>query len=480
MEVYEVAYLFLGIATIVAAGTIINYSRVRSKASQDPEIRKAFRPLYLFGFGLAIYGLGALLTYFSLADYITLWSAESFITGYNPFINYYYLFYTLTLIELIFLSIAAAMILQQRIIAVFMILLTTISYLLMFNAILNIEEFRVSDVSEFYVSFGSVLMIITIAAVAALFMWIAFQTKRSTSFALGYALTFQVLAVPRLMLDRMLDTIIPSELIIAISMGALIGPAMIAFAFLRPDQKISAELLGYGASFAAPVYIIIALIVSGLIYNLQIALTASSGAIAAALGAAIASYSYGRWRENKQLPTALLFFIFTFFTAGLFIGILGNVVPDIMPYITGTYIDLVASSLALIIFAVVAFLAAGYRTAASIPFFIYIPTIILIVQQYPDPIDQAFLAYWYLGLAVMILFFIPVILFSITWRRMKVAGAPGRSRPLGMAIGLLLYVLIRFPLLLMDFPFMDPGYGLVVSSFIVFWLSITGRLERNQ
>jgi hypothetical protein len=45
MEVYEIAYVFLGLATLVAAGTIINYSHKRSVASPDPEIKKAFRPL---------------------------------------------------------------------------------------------------------------------------------------------------------------------------------------------------------------------------------------------------------------------------------------------------------------------------------------------------------------------------------------------------------------------------------------------------
>jgi Na+/proline symporter len=78
----------------------------------------------------------------------------------------------------------------------------------------------------------------------------------------------------------------------------------------------------------------------------------------------------------------------------------------------------------------------------------------------------------------MALFFLPVVLFAGAWRRMSKAGSPGKMRPLGMSIGLLIYIAIRFTFLLLEFPFLDPGYGLVVVGFAVLWLSITGRLDR--
>lgn len=472
MEVYEIAYLFLGLATMVAAGTIINYSRKRSVASPDPEIKKAFRPLYLFAIGLLIFGLGVFLTFFVINGNISIWAPNSFINDYNPYLRDYSLFYVFTLIELFFLIISASMILKQRLLGVIMLGMILIAYLLWFNSVLLIEATRVSSFAESLINLGSILSVIILGANATLFTWIAYDTKRSTSLSLGYAMILQVFAVPRLF------SVIPLAFTLVISVLALMGPAMIAFAFLRPDQKISAELLGYGASFAAPVYIIIALAITGLIGNLQIAVTAIAGAIAIMFAAGTTSYTYGRWRETKQLPTALLMIIFAAFSAGQLIGMFGSL--GILDPITGVYFDLVASSFALIVFTVVAFLAAGYRTSASIPVIIYIPTILLMVQSYPDPVSQAFLNYWYLGLIVMILFFLPVILFSITWRRMKIAGASGRSRPLGMAIGLLIYIVIRFPLLLIEFPFLDPGYGLVVAAFLIFWLSITGRLERAK
>ncbi|MFW9960535.1 MAG: hypothetical protein ACFFDV_05925 [Candidatus Thorarchaeota archaeon] len=470
MEVYEIAYLFLGLATLVAAGTIINYSRKRSAATSDPDIKAAFRPLYLFAIGLIIFGIGAVLTFFVLGEWLTVFPVNSFVYQYNPYLNQYYLFYTFTLIELFFLSIAAGIILKQRLIMVFMIVMIFVAFILAFDSILIVEDMRSSNVAELYINFGNILSILILFATAVLFSWIAYDTKRSTSLALGYAMIVQVLAVPRLY------ALLPVEVIIGISILALMGPAMIAFAFLRPDQKISGELIGYGASFALPVILIISLVTTGAIADLQVVIIAIFGAIAVMFAAGTASYTYGRWRETRATPTALLMIIFSSFAVGQAVGMFGNI--GVFTTITGVYFDLVASSFALIIFTVVAFLAAGYRTSASIPVIIYIPTIILIIQRFPDPVSVAFLTYWYLGMTVMTLFFLPVILFSITWRRMKKAGAAGRSRPLGMALGLLIYILIRFPLLLLEFPNLDPGYGLVAAAFVVFWLSITGRLER--
>jgi hypothetical protein len=474
MEVYEIAYLFLGFATLVAAGTIINYSRKRSAATSDPEIKRAFWPLYLFGFGLIIFGIGAMLTFLILSGLLSVFPTTSFVFLYHPYVNDYYAYYVFTLIELIFLSIASGIILRQRLITVFMVVMIVAAFLLMFNAILTIQAYRISTVADLFINFGNILSILILAANAMLFLWIAYDTRRSTSWALGYAMIVQILAVPRLyeyLLSLGLDIVV-----LAITVLALMGPAMIAFAFLRPEQKISAELLGYGASFAGPVVVFGSLLATGLIANPLVVGLAVLGAIAIALAAGTASYTYGRWRETRQLPTALLMVIFASLTAGQVIGMLGSFQATLGVWTV--YFDFIATSFALAVFTTVAILAAGYRTAASLPFFIYLPTVILIAQQYDAPISEAFLTYYYLGFPVMALFFVPVILFASAWRRMSKAGSPGRMRPLGMSIGLLIYIAIRFTFLLLEFPFLDPGYGLVVVGYAVLWLSITGRLDR--
>ncbi|MGY5859996.1 MAG: hypothetical protein RTU63_11555 [Candidatus Thorarchaeota archaeon] len=474
MEVYEIAYLFIGLATLVASGTIIDYSRKRSAASPDPEIKKAFRPLYLFAFGLIIFAIGALLTYYELLVQVPWIQIETFGEQADTF---YYLLYYLTLGELFFFAIAAAMIMQQRLIGIFMILMILVAYLLMFNAIIELERWRVSTIADFYVNFGYVLSIIIFAAVAVLFSWIAWDTRRSTSLALGFAMIVQVLAVPGLY------SILAVEWIIVISAFALMGPAMIAFAFLRPDQKISGELLGYGASFAGPV-LILASLVATLTVDISVIIIVALGALGVMLATGTTAYLYGRWRETKQMPTGLMLLAFVGFALGQIVGLMGSI-----GVITGGlpgYIELIAIGFSLSVFAVVAIFAAGYRSAGLIPLIIYIPAAIFIGQGYTLGlgIAEAVLEYVWILIPLIIIFFLPVILFFRTWKSMQKAGASGRSRPLGLAIGLLLYILIRIPLMLFEqevgaFLGFDVSYALVSISFIVFWLSITGRMERS-
>ncbi|TFH10033.1 MAG: hypothetical protein E4H14_03305 [Candidatus Thorarchaeota archaeon] len=473
MEVYEIAYLFLGLATLVAAGTIINYSRKRSAATTDPEIKKAFRPLYLFAIGLIIFAIGAILTYYEIlvgVPFIQI--PEVIVIGTN-----YYLLYYITLVELVFFAISAAIIMQQRIIGLFMIIMIFVAYLLMFNAIIILEASRVSSTAQSYIDFGYVLTMIIFGAVAFLFSWIAYDTRRSTSLALGYAMIVQVLAVPGLY------SILAPELIIAISAFSLMGPAMIAFAFLRPDQKISGELVGYGASFAGPVLIIASLVATQTV-DLLIITIVSFGALGVMLATGTTAYLYGRWRETKQMPTGLMLFGFVGFAVGQIIGLMGSigVIPGALP----GYVEIIAIGFSLSVFAVVAIFAAGYRSAGLIPLVVFIPAAIFIGQGYPQGlgIADAVLQYIWILIPLIIIFFLPVILFFRAWKSMQRTGTSGRSRPLGLAIGLLLYILIRIPLMLFEQEVgaiigFDASYAFVSVSFIVFWLSITGRMERS-
>jgi hypothetical protein len=62
---------------------------------------------------------------------------------------------------------------------------------------------------------------------------------------------------------------------------------------------------------------------------------------------------------------------------------------------------------------------------------------------------------------------------------MKKQSAPGRLRPLGIAVGILLFLVIKIPFLLLALPGIDPGYALVTVSFLVSWMALTGRLDRT-
>ncbi|MCK4567788.1 MAG: hypothetical protein KAU48_10820, partial [Candidatus Thorarchaeota archaeon] len=101
MGIYETTQLYLGLATIVAALTIIYYSRVKS-ATMDEESRKAFRPLYVVAIGLVAFAIGALATFLEET------------LGFAFLIETYYAYYVAEAVEVIILGIAAAMILKAR------------------------------------------------------------------------------------------------------------------------------------------------------------------------------------------------------------------------------------------------------------------------------------------------------------------------------------------------------------------------------
>ncbi|MFW9844274.1 MAG: hypothetical protein ACFFEV_06850 [Candidatus Thorarchaeota archaeon] len=480
MEIYEIAYLFLGLATFVAAWTIINYSRKRSAATSDPDIKKAFRPLYIFAVGLIVFAIGCIMTFWELYIQIPWLQIEA---AGEPVDTFYYTLYIVILVQLTFFAISASIIMQQKLIGIFMEIMLGIAYLLMFNAILIFEEERVSNIARSYIQLGNVLTMIIFAAVAILFAWIAWDTRRSTSMSLAYAMGAQALAVPIPALLSLIPTnpdlyTIPvTNYSTAISMIALMGPAMIAFAFLRPDQKISGELLGYGAAFAAPAIVLASLISTAMIPDIMTIIISVFGVIAIMFASGTASYTYGRWRETKQTPTALLMMSFAAFTIGQAVGMLGSI--GTLDPLLSVYIDFFVSSFALTLFCSVAILSAGYRTASAFPWFIYIPAIVLIMQLYPAPIYIAFLTYVYLAVPTMILYFIPVVLFPIVSRRMKNAGSKGYLRPLGLAIGLLIFMLVRYPFFLIDYSLLGPGYAMVSAAFVLLWLATTGRLKRN-
>ncbi|MFW9842681.1 MAG: hypothetical protein ACFFES_17440, partial [Candidatus Thorarchaeota archaeon] len=91
MGVYEVTQLYIGLATILAALTIIYYSRKKSSVL-EAESRGAFRPLYVVATGFVVFALGALATYFEE------------ISGQAILVDTYYAFYAAAAVEVVMLG----------------------------------------------------------------------------------------------------------------------------------------------------------------------------------------------------------------------------------------------------------------------------------------------------------------------------------------------------------------------------------------
>ncbi len=300
MGVYEITQLYLGLATLVAALTIIYYSRKRSSVT-DSDARRMFRPLYIVALGFVVLSLGALATYIEE------------ITGQAILLDTYYAFYAATAVEVVLLGGAAAMILGARRFYSIPAVAGFASIILFYLA----EAYP--QTADFLLMIGVLVPSIILAGIGGLFAWLTKQTRRGTGASLAFFLMTQIAGLPVLYFDLLVGVEALLTLFIA-----LMGPAMVAFTFLRPDQKITFELVGYGIAFAAPVLILSSVQLGGFFADVTLLSIAIMGAMAIMLAIGTSSYLYGRWTETKQTPTFLYMIAFLMFGIGQMTGMLEN------------------------------------------------------------------------------------------------------------------------------------------------------------
>ncbi len=452
MALYDTAQLYLGLATLVAALTIILYSRGKS-AELDAESRRAFRPLYVVSVGLIVYAIGAFGTFIEeVFDIILLFDV-------------YLFFYVGLAFEVIMLSIAAAMILNSRKLYSVPVATLVATAFLFYLALLFPDEMNIILV------IGVIAPAIILVFVGSIFIWIARETKRSTSTALAFTLLIQIIGLPALYFD-----LIQGNLEIAFLFFLLMGPAMVAFTFLRPDQRITFELIGYGSSFAGPALILASLQEASIEFSIEVIMIAVLSALAAAVSAGTASYLYGRFTESRQIPTVIMAISLFLLADAQIIGTLGAF--GVSDHTLGSFIEFVLSGFALALLAVAAIYASGKKSASLIPLLAYTPIAFIVMLRYPGSIGNTFLELWYLIIPVIAILLLPAIVFLGVWNRMRKENASGRYRPLGLALGIILYFVTRVPPLVIGLPGLDYGYGAVFISYFMMWLAFTGRLDK--
>jgi hypothetical protein len=481
LETFEVAQFFIALATLVAAGTIINYSWKRSSQA-DPETKRAFRPLYLFALAMLIYAIGTFITFQEaatgrslLVDFLAEYYGVQLM--FEGLVFPFYSLFVVLIIEIIILGIAASMITRQRYVGLVVFLVAIASIILLSQSISLQLRYRVSIDANNLFNWGSLIRSAVLLTVAIIFVWIAADTRRGTTGAMSFALLMQLLNLPDLYGEGFAGLALPIYGTYIIVFLALMGPAMLAFTFLRPEQELSGELVGYGASFAGPALVISGVYAQGLLGDIVLTVVVIVGSIAIMLAAGTAAYLYGRWRETKQLPTFLMLIAFALFAFGQLSGMLGN--TGNLPETEAIYFEILSLGLALTLLSITSIFAAGYRSAGLLPFVFYVPVAILIIQGFPAPIEATFSNLIWFIIPLLVMFLLPVVLFGNVWRRMKKQNQPGRLRPLGIALGILLFLVIRIPILLIGILGLDPGYALVTISYLVSWLALTGRLDRT-
>ncbi|MGQ4912901.1 MAG: hypothetical protein ACP6KW_12080 [Candidatus Thorarchaeota archaeon] len=463
MEIYEIAQLFIGSGSIVAAGAVAAYSRRRAAGVADPELRKAFRPLLLFAVALTVFGVGSIVTF------LELW------TNVPWFADFYYVYYMFIIAETLILSVVASMIMKQYSFPIVMFLMGLVSGYLLVQAGFLVIRYRVSSTAQFYFAFSSIVGLILLGAVALLFAYIAYDTRRSTSISLAYGMVTQIVALPLL---NQVQSMFQFWLSFSFVVIALMGPAMIAFAFLRPTQNVSLELLGYGMSFASPVLIFSGIFITGTPPTPEIILIAGIGALGIVMASGTASYLYGRWRETRQAPTGLLLVVFATLAVGHMVGMLGGI--GILPSVESLYTEFVMTSFALTLLGVIAIMAAGYRSASLFPFLILLPLLAFFLQRYPDNLAQVFSQYMLWVAPLMAIFALPIVLFGRVAIRIKKSGERGAGRPGGIALALLFYITFRSSFMVPGVGGLHVGHAITAVSFVIFWLAITGRLDPKK
>ncbi|MFX1272067.1 MAG: hypothetical protein ACFFAX_10290 [Promethearchaeota archaeon] len=452
MGLYETTQLYLGLAVLFAALTIIRYSRSKS-AELGADQKSAVKPLYIIAFGILFYSLGALSIY--IEDTLGIWIL----------FDTYMAYYACAMVEVISLSVAAVMIMNSRRLYAIPVAIT------MATSVLFGSAFVFEQTTEFLWVAGFFLPAIVLVFVGGVFVWIARGTGRSISAALSFALITQIAGLPVIYFSSMLG----SEFIYTLFI-VLMGPAMIVFSFLRPDQKVSFELVGYGASFAGPAIIIAGLQNAGLTTDPYFLAIAGMGAIAVLFSLGTGAYLYGRWRDSGQIPTGLMMTSFFLLAVGQISGMLGNF--EVIPSPDAFYIEFILTGYALAILAVGAIYAAGWKTAGLVPILAYLPISIMTIQAYPADIATVFMNLMYITVPTIGIMILPSLIFIGVWWKMRSRQAPGRLRPLGVALAIFLFFAIRLPPLIAELSGLDYGYGWVVLSFGMFWTALTGRLDR--
>ncbi|MFW9842680.1 MAG: hypothetical protein ACFFES_17435, partial [Candidatus Thorarchaeota archaeon] len=386
-------------------------------------------------------------------------------SGQAILVDTYYAFYAAAAVEVVMLGIAAAMIIDNR--RFYSVPLSTglVSILLFYLA----EVFP--QTADVLLLIGVLFPSIILASIGGLFVWLTRETKRGTSAALAFALLAQIAGLPVLYFDLLIG---PEALLTLFI--ALMGPAMVVFAFLRPDQKITLELVGYGAAFAAPVLILVGVEAAELLTDLTLLAIASMGAVSILLAIGTASYLYGRWAESRQTPTILFTGSFLMFGIGQMTGMLENL--GLFPSPDGIFIEFILTGYALTFLAVGAIYAAGWKSLALVPMLVFVPISLLIIQAYPASIGAIFLDLIYIIIPTIGIMLLPSFVFLGVWRRMHTRKVAGSLRPLGVAIAIFLFFLIRLPPMVIGIGGLDYGYGVVLVSFLMFWAALTGRLDK--
>ncbi|MFX1564770.1 MAG: hypothetical protein ACFFCH_02145 [Promethearchaeota archaeon] len=329
---------------------------------------------------------------------------------------------------------------------------------------------------------NTVLMVLVIAILgfgpAILFGYLWTKTRKTTVFSLFIG----ILLISISGSARGMSPTNPFAPIL--SWIGLFGYTIITIGFLLPDLDIGGEFLGYTAALVImAAQVVWVLMWYDFVPIAELFFTAATQ-IAAGLAFISATFLWGRYRIKPHYSTILLFSFFLFIAIGYIlyvIDVFARFVPELswVPPVVGTlgtYLGFVGVAFA----AASAIYAMEWRPLTLLPFIIAIPLTIIAVFFFPEishpGAAEVFPAnvFWWSTIGLLSLFFfIPIILYSLIYKRLRKEPFSGRGKALGLALGLFLI----FPAHITFVPIFIRA-TIRVFAFAILLIALTGWLDR--
>jgi hypothetical protein len=433
---------------LVASIILVIYTRNKTK-DLPAEETKLGTPLYLSAIAVFLLGIASFVNYVINTG---IWVVDPLLT-----------YYQLSIIAPGILTIAGLMILgwnrYHPIPIIMMIVALAIAFL-----------FPVLGVTVSPQIFIGIINLTLYALPIGLFGYLTIKQKRLTSFSL-FMIVVTFLLFP-------FTAITEDQLVIGlILLLRFIGPAIAIVAFNKTDVGISLELGGYAIGILAFAMFLTLFQTSAIFLafvEIELITVVIIIAVAAALGVIAGTYTLGRWKISRSQSTFLLG-IYLLIAGVAFLLVALNNIGTFGFAIEWEYIVMILSILVLIPLNLSAFSALEWNKALLIPFIIAIPPVLLLALNYPTPVDDIAFRNVLMAITGILQNVIPMALFGTLWWRMRKAEAPGRSRPLFLAIGIVLLLVAagRGGSLLTY-----SGGILLFMAFILWLLAVTGYADK--
>ncbi len=307
------------------------------------------------------------------------------------------------------------------------------------------------------------------------------KTKKTTVFGLFLGLFLVFLQG---MTNAMPTTPPLDLLVLLLHLLGLFGYAIITVSFLLPERTVGGELFGYSIALVIAAVQALWTLMWFDFVPLPELYFATATQIAAAISFISAAYLWGRYRKLPHTSTFLLFGFFLFIAIGyvfFVVDMFVRFVPALswIPSVVGTlgtYLGFIGVAFA----AASAIYAMEWRTLTLLPFLIAVPLAIIAVLFFPDISRpggaELFPAnvFWWMTIGLLSLFFfIPIILYSLIYSRLRKEPFSGRGKALGLSIGLFLI----FPAHITFVPIFVRA-TIRILAFTILLVALTGWLDR--